>query len=152
MTVKVSLILSLNKFFLSGEKMTSSFKIKSRYENAPSYDFGPWYDHYIRPFGKCNSDFFDTVLIGNDPRGVKVCTRKPSSKRDKPDLGPFTYRYSRRLYEYDREPIQVFNSFPRVPPNEGYNVYNDYYKLEPFFNGTGVYKSRTCRDTTEFAY
>lgn len=132
--------------------MTSSFKIKARYENPQMYDFGPWYDHYIRPFGKCNPDFFDTVLIGEDPRGVKVCIRKPERKPEVPDVGPDTYRYSRRMYEYNRDPIQVFNVFPRVPPNEAYNIYNDYYKLEPFFNGSGVYKMRTCDSVREFAY
>lgn len=133
--------------------MTSSLKIKARYENPSQYDFGPWYDHYIRPFGKCNEDFFDTILIGNDPRGVKVCVRKKEERNlSKPDVGPEVYRYSRRMYEYNREPIQVFNSFPRIPPNEGYNIYNDYYKLEPFFNGAGIYKMRTCRNIREYAY
>lgn len=133
--------------------MTSSFKIKSRYENASSYDFGPWYDHYIRPFGKCNPDYFETILIGNDPRGVKVCVRKEMQKKyEPPDLVQNLYRYSRRMYENNRDPIQVFNVFPRVPPNEAYNIYNDYYKLEPFFNGTGVFKGITCRDVREFAY
>lgn len=133
--------------------MTSSLKIKSRYHNPEQYDFGPWYDHYIRPFGKCNPDFFDTILIGNDPRGVKVCVRKPDKQPVKQFSGDQqTYRYSRRMYEYNRDPIQVYNSFPRIPPNEKYNIYNDYYKLEPFFNGTGVYKMITCNDIQEFAF
>jgi hypothetical protein len=134
--------------------MTSSLKIKSRYENPQLYDFGPWYDHYIRPAGKCNPDFFDTILIGNDPRGVKVCVRKPELRsisklgKQNSDL----YRYSRRLYEYNRLPIEVYNTFPRVPPNEGYNIYNDYYKLESFYNGTGLYKTTVCDSIQEFAY
>jgi hypothetical protein len=135
--------------------MTSSFKIKARYENPELYDFGPWYDHYIRPFGKCNPDFFDTILIGEDPRGVKVCIRKPEPPKidENTKDDPVLFRYSRRMYEYDRDPIQVFNTFPRVPPNEGYNIYYDYYKLEPFFNGTGLYKMKTCRnEVREFAF
>jgi hypothetical protein len=133
--------------------MTSSLKIRERYRHPELYDFGPWYDHYIRPFGKCNPDFFDTILIGNDPRGVKVCTRKKENKNPlKKNTEQQTYRYSRRLYEHNREPIEVFNVFPRVPPEEGYNIYNDYYKLEPFFNGTGLYKMETCSNIREFAY
>lgn len=37
-----------------------------------------WYDYYIRPFGKCHPDF-NTTLIGDDARGVKICTRRTTT-------------------------------------------------------------------------
>jgi len=46
--------------------------------STPRHDFGPWYDHYVRPFGKCHPDFLTTIINGDDARGVKVCTRRPA--------------------------------------------------------------------------
>jgi hypothetical protein len=42
--------------------------------DARRWDFGPWYDHYIKPFGNCHPNFNTTVIGGEG--GVKVCTRK----------------------------------------------------------------------------
>lgn len=143
--------------------MSSSSKVLHRLENPDLYSFGPWYDHYVRPTGKCHPDW-DTILIGansGDPRGVKVCVRRPyalpdytSNNQGVPieESGPQLYRYSRRLYEPSSVPLQQFNTSPRVPPNEAYNLLNDYYKLSPDYNGTGLYMYRTCKNVQEAAF
>lgn len=103
------------------------------------YNFGPWHDHYVRPFGKCHPDF-DTILLNNDPRGVKVCVRKPEVEIKEPITNSFMlYRYARNLYEpWDRS-----KNFDIVP-NETELIASDYIKLNEDFNGTGVLQYRTC--------
>lgn len=136
--------------------MTSSTSLQERLKT--NFSFGvPWYDHYVRPQGKCHPDF-DTILMTTnhqepDGRGVKVCIRKPSHN-DKIDVyrNPFIYRYMRRLYEPSRIPIQRQNTFERLPPNEKFSLLNDYQKISPFFNGTGVYKGKVCDNIHEYAY
>lgn len=53
---------------------TPSSRLQLRKQN-PQYRFGPWYDHYVKPFGKCHPSF-ETHLLSCDPRGVKVCVRR----------------------------------------------------------------------------
>ncbi len=128
--------------------MTSSVKIRQRFKDSLS--FGPWYDHYVRPQGKCHPDF-DTILLSDDARGVKVCVRKKHSDliEKSPKLG--IYRYSRQLYNPSLYPQQIFNKRSRVPPNEEFLLLNDYYKLIHDFNGTGVYRKNTV-SFPEFAF
>jgi len=138
--------------------MTSSFKIQERLRNYKPNEhtkFNSIFDHYIKPWGKCHPNY-DTTLVGSDPRGVKICTPKQIVyDNDKPIVHPGLYqlsRYSRQLYEPSNYPITLFNTLPRVPPNEAYNITNDYIKLSPEYNGTGVYKGITCTNMHEFAY
>lgn len=63
-----------------------SYKTELRKTN-PAFNFGPWWDHYVRPFGKCHPDF-DTHVIGDDVRGVKVCTRRNACAMTAPPLEP----------------------------------------------------------------
>ena len=132
--------------------MTSSYKLKKRFKHPEKYDFGHQFDHYIRPFGKCHPDF-DTILIGDDPRGVKICKRRasPEPKKKESLNYPLLYRYSRQMYNFDRLPLVRMNTTPRIPPNEAYNIINDFYKLDHFFNGTGLYKGKTCNNISEYA-
>lgn len=133
--------------------MTSSLKLALRNDRSlrGNFDFGPWYDHYIRPFGKCHPDF-DTVVLGCDPRGVKVCKRRQTFTPSRRSFeGPVLYRYTRQMYDFNPLPLIRFDSFPQQPPNEAYNILNDYYKLDHNFNGTGVYNPKTCRNISEYA-
>jgi hypothetical protein len=143
------------------------------YHSKGNY-IAPWYDHYIRPFGKCHPDF-DTYLIGDDPRGVKICVRRehPSDftnanlrkKRDpKSPLplqkqrpkAPIVYRFARNLYPGLNSPItyppRLYNSHPFNPPNEDWNILKDYYKNNINYNGTGVYDYSTCPNIRQYAY
>lgn len=132
--------------------MTSSLKIALREANPEIFNFGPWYDHYIRPFGKCHPDF-DTIVIGCDPRGVKVCKRRKLPQLEKKEFTtPVLYRYTRQMYDFNRLPLIRYSaSTPQQPPNEVYNILNDYYKLDRYFNGTGVQKYKTCKNISEYA-
>lgn len=132
--------------------MTSSLKIENRYKNPKLFNFGPWYDHYIKPFGKCHISF-DTIVLGNDPRNVKVCVRKPEEKYSQTLPTYDLNRYTRQLYsnEYEKYPIKRFNSNYQIPPNEEYNIINDFYKLDHFYNGTGLYNYKTSQ-MQEYAF
>ena len=131
--------------------MTSSAKLLKR-----NVDFGPWYDHYVRPVGKCHPSF-NTILLSDDARGAKVCTRKPEMSNDSSEPtynydDQYLFRYSRQLYDLNQMPIVRFNTqLPRITPDEYYNILHDYYKLEPQFNGTGLYKTKTCFNINEYA-
>lgn len=110
-----------------------------RRQKKDAYNFGPWYDHYVRPFGKCHPSF-DTILLNDDPRGVKVCVRKPELEIKESIYPSFmVYRYARNLYEpWDRS-----KNFDNVS-NETGLIASDYLKLNQDFNGTGVLTYRTC--------
>ncbi len=129
--------------------MSMSTSIEKR-KSDRIMQFGPWYDHYVRPFGKCHPDF-NTVLLSDDPRGVKVCIRKQYNREKIPEERPL-YRFSRQLYNQSQKPIQRFNPHPRVPPNEDYNILHDYYRLGTEFNGAGLYNFNTCPSYRTFAY
>jgi hypothetical protein len=138
--------------------MTSSTRLEQRLNSGLSFGV-PWYDHYVRAQGKCHPDF-DTILLTTnnqhpDGRGVKVCVRRPQSPEStntQPPGFPFVHRYSWTMYEPSRVPIQRQNTFLRVPPNEVYGLLNDYQKISPFFNGTGLYVGKVCDNVHEYAY
>jgi len=125
----------------------------------------PWYDHYIRPFGKCHPDF-NTVLVGNDPRNVKICVRKPYTSlpitkksegynvKGSPNWKPSNelYRFSRQIYEPNNLPARMYNPHPYCPPNESYNYIHDYYKKDITFNGTGLYTYSQCPSVRQHVY
>jgi hypothetical protein len=126
---------------------TPSSRLERRKEK--DWEFGPWYDHYVRPFGKCHPDF-DTILLNGDPRGVKVCVR-----REEEDYGTINkypnfglYRYSRNLYD----PLNYKNKNFDTVPNEYDLITKDYLKLNHDFNGTGLYQERVCTKISESFY
>lgn len=126
---------------------TPSARLESRKKNGIYY--GPWYDHYVKPFGKCHPDF-DTILLNNgvnDPRGVKICVRRPVDEIHKRHPEEYmTYRYARSLYE----PL-VLKNYDNIPL-ESELIEKDYIKLNHDFNGTGLYRSHVCDNISESYY
>ena len=130
--------------------MTSSFRIKKKYENGGTWQFGPWYDHYVRPYGECHPDY-DAIPIGR-PEGVKICVRRDVStlqqyppRRPPSEGAPDDVLYNPQLYEGKRarNAIQQFNPWrydQRRSPNESYNRENDTWRREVVYDGTGFMK------------
>lgn len=129
-----------------------SYKLEIRKTN-PAFNFGPWYDHYIRPFGKCHVDF-DTHVIGDDPRGVKVCTRRDYGSMYVPrsevrgqgsnvpvgppmelyvtlGKGPGNYVNSSNMYNYSP-------SNPSTVPNDKFSIEHQYKKVGIPYDGVGI--------------
>jgi hypothetical protein len=104
-----------------------SYKTELRKQYPHLFDFGPWYDHYVQPFGKCHPDF-NTVVLGNDPRGVKVCMRKPQQPNThQRDASPIDYCNSVNMYQY--------------VPLKSNRVLDDtlqYNRIETPYDGVGV--------------
>uniref|UniRef100_A0A6C0JPZ0 Uncharacterized protein n=1 Tax=viral metagenome TaxID=1070528 RepID=A0A6C0JPZ0_9ZZZZ len=124
--------------------MSSSLRLKIRNENKDLYDFGPWYDHYVKPFGKCHPSF-DTILLSGE-KGIKVCKRRPEEPIKKKHNCNGLYRYSTNLYEPSqmsgpasiptRAPVSIhedWKTFKDFNP-----LLDDYQKINIEFDGTGV--------------
>lgn len=131
-----------------------SYKTEIRKVN-PSFNFGPWYDHYIRPFGKCHADF-DTHVIGDDPRGVKVCIRRenhftvPQTTNGVRGAQPYATLSQVGLAAAQTSDANVGNyvnsgamyagaqAMPSSVPDDRFSIERRYVKIGIPFDGTGV--------------
>jgi len=145
--------------------MTSSFRLKKRFDAAETWSFGSsdaplggWEDHYLRPWGDCHPDFM-AIPISN-PDGTKVCVRRNAygtkknfeteQKKQEAQRENFLdtngglngyHKFSLNLYDPTaKKPTQLYNPYryeDRVPPNEAYNIRNDLIRNEIKYEGTG---------------
>lgn len=130
--------------------MTSSFRIKKKFEDQARWSFGPYWNHYVRPYGNCHPDY-TSIPIGR-PEGVQICVRRDISTLQKypPDRqkpldpkDPNDVIFNPMLYEGTkaRNAIQMFNPWEydkRRSPYESFNRSNDTWRKEIITDGTGI--------------
>ena len=138
--------------------MSSSFRIKKRFDDKKFYSFadsnrslGGWEDVYVRPFNDCHPDFVAHEI--GKAGGVKICVRK-NDRKETPienfDLQDGYYRFSPSMYEAMKIPYNRFNYVPykcrRIQEFE-YNIKNDLIRNEIRYNGSGIYALKTSHNT-----
>lgn len=89
--------------------MTSANFIAKR----PNVYYGPWYDHYIRPWGECHPDYTG-IPIGKST-GVKVCVRTENRTAENPNLprGKRYFEKQENVYYPEKNETREFNNLPR---------------------------------------
>lgn len=135
--------------------MTSSFKLSKRFQEADTWSFGSWDEHYIRPWGECHPDFV-AIPIGH-PEGVKVCVRRRRDDGSTFEHNPNIHKHPsewnglhrNKFNLYDptvTSPIQDYEPHhpaDRRAPNEDLLVNNDHLHRDIRYNGTGLDALRT---------
>lgn len=131
-------------------QMSSTFRLKKRFENEQHYDFGKYYQHYVAVNKDCYPGH-TAIPIGR-PDGIKICLRpeepkprRPGSQLKKKD-GEGLNRFAVDLYNEDAElPTQLKNPEKfnwRRTPNETDLILRDYLKPTIRYDGIGYKKLR----------
>lgn len=124
--------------------MSSSFRLQKRKEEKKLWEFGPYYDHYIRDIGNCHPDY-EAHPIGHAD-GAKVCVRRPKEKIDFLEyLQQFPQGYNRfcaNLYDPRKKVAdQISDNWEyrwRRMPNEAYALQHDLYRIPIKYDSTGT--------------
>jgi len=132
--------------------MTSSFRIKKRFEEGSKWSFGDISDHYLSTWGVCHPNY-TAIPIGSMDSEIKMCVKRKNpdgtsidqSKHTEPENGFF--RFSSDLYNPTRErPRQISNPsdfYKRVPPHQFQLTRDDYMQTPIKYNATGIQKTRS---------